>query len=131
TGNGRGGASRGGVDDHGTLEEGSPVTWGPLLVLGFLRGDGGPAPKPPTRRVYTGARPAGSEQAPVREVGRGKGNRSPGRCRRGVGGLHTSDDAGERGGNPDPAEQRQPVRSRTSGGKHEPGLDLDRHVPAT
>ena len=27
TGNGRGGASRGGVDDYGTCEEGNPVTW--------------------------------------------------------------------------------------------------------
>ena len=38
TGNGRGGASRGGVDDHGTLEEGSPVTWeapaGPRVLAG-------------------------------------------------------------------------------------------------
>src|SRR5436853_3477126 len=27
TGNGRGGASRGGVGDYGTSEEGNPVTW--------------------------------------------------------------------------------------------------------
>jgi hypothetical protein len=47
------------------------------------------------------------------EAGHGKGNRSGGRWGQGVGGLHTSEDVGERSGKPDLAEYRRPVLMRT------------------
>src|SRR5262249_52517912 len=90
-----------------------------------------PDPKPPTRRASAKARTAGSEKRSRRGRPTARDDRSRGRSRRGVGGPHTSADAGERGGNPDPVEQRRPVAIRAFGGKHAQCLDVGTHVPAT
>src|SRR4051794_40093430 len=61
---GRGGASRGGVDDRGALEEDGPVTWEAPVCPRAMRGSRRPRPQtPPARRASADARAAGSEQA--------------------------------------------------------------------
>src|SRR5260370_38571280 len=50
---------------------------------------------------------------------------------RGVGGLHTSADAGKRGSPPKPAQQRRPVVTGAFGGKNAQCVDVGAHVPAT
>ena len=64
TASGRGGVSRGGVDDRGTFEEDGPVTWEtpvcPRTRTGVAEA---PYPKPPTRLASADARRAGSEEA--------------------------------------------------------------------
>src|SRR5919202_4914419 len=74
--NGRGGASRGGVDDHGTLEEGSPVTWeapaGPRVLAG-RRGTRAQAPDAPGVHGRTSGRLRTSARARGRPWARGTG----------------------------------------------------------
>src|SRR4029434_2991915 len=91
----------GGVFDHGTYEEDGPVTWEALASprpIPVSRSTGDPSP---THDMLAGARVVGLlgiAQAPASREATGKGNRSRGRWGQGVGGRHTSGDAGERGG---------------------------------
>jgi hypothetical protein len=85
----------------------------------------------PARHVYTGAHVAGSEKRPYRGRPPARGTGAAADGSEEVGGLHTSDDAGELVGNSDPAERRRPVWRRASGGKHERCIDIERHVTGT
>jgi hypothetical protein len=61
---GRGGVSRGGVDDRGTFEEDGPVTWEAPVCPRPLRGWRRPRSQmPPARQAFADARLAGPEQA--------------------------------------------------------------------
>ncbi len=75
----------------------SPGRPSPLLeAIPVLRGAGDPSP---THDTLAGARVVDSratEEAPATREAMGKGNRSRGRWRQGVGGLQRSDDVGER-----------------------------------
>jgi len=108
----RRGAVSGGVFDHSTYEEDGPVTWEALASprqIPVLRRAGELSP---THGTHAGTRVVGltRHRTSARiEVGYRKGNRSGGRRRQGVGGLHRSFDVGERPGKLDPAEQRRPV----------------------
>ena len=90
---GKEGGVSGGVFDHGTYEEDGPVTWEALAFprpIPVLRRAGDPSP---THDTYAGARVVGlrgTEEAPAAREATGKGNRSRGRRRQGVGGLHRS-----------------------------------------
>jgi hypothetical protein len=109
---GKAGAVSGGVFDHSTHEEDGLVTWEALASPGqmpVIRRAGYPSP---THDTYADARVVGlmRHRTSVRtRVGHSKGNRSGGRRRQGVGGLHRSFEVGERPGKPDPSEQRRPV----------------------
>src|SRR5262249_16626671 len=83
------------------------------------------------RRASTSARTVGSEKRSARGRPKARDNHSRGRSRRGVGGPHTSADAGKRGGPPKPAELRRPGVIRTFGGQHDQRLDVGPHVPTT
>jgi len=94
---GRGDDGLGGVFDHGTHEEDGPGTWEALVS---------PREEPATRRAGERLRrlirrrvhgAGGEEQALVPEVGRWRGKTgAAAEGNKGVGGLHKSDDVGER-----------------------------------
>jgi hypothetical protein len=77
-------------------EEDDPATWEAHVLLRRQSGIGGPGDQPPAgARPWTHARP-GEEQASVDGVGRLRARRAEADEDVGVGGPHTSDDAGER-----------------------------------
>ena len=90
----------GGVFDQGTHEEDGPGTWEALASprhIPALRRAGDPSPTHDTLASARVVGRKGTEQAPAAREATRKGNRSGGRRGQGVGGLHRSDDVGERG----------------------------------
>ena len=107
------GVVSGGVFDPSPYEEDGPVTWEALASpRRSFRSCGEPVTRLRRPARWQDARVVGllRHRTSVRHgVGDHKGNRSGGRWGQGVGGLHRSDDVGERPGKLDPAEQRRPV----------------------
>jgi hypothetical protein len=115
------------------VQEGSPVTWeapdGPRVSYGGATED--PVQPPPTRRASADARPAGSEKRSRRGRPTARGTRAPADA---AGESEGRIRAWKSGNGAVPRSRRSkggPCGLRTSGGQHDPGLDLDRHVSAT
>ena len=87
----------GGVEEHGAFAVGGPVTWETRISPREQSRMRRPGDRSPTRPRYRMHVELGEEQASGDEVGRWRGTTEVAiDGDQGVGGLHTSDDAGER-----------------------------------
>jgi hypothetical protein len=121
------------VCDHGTDEEDGPGTWEALASprpIPVLRRAGDPSPTHDTWRAHVSLALMGTEQAPAPREATGKGNRSRGRRRQGVGGLHRSDDVGERGNARTRPSTGGPCRCELQEGSMSNALTLNDMSPA-
>ena len=105
---GGGPGATGGVKEHGARQEDDPCNLGDPRLSAARAGTGDPANQPRQARLCLGRRDL--EKNKPRHRGRAvcRDNRRTDRRSWGVGGLHKSEEVGERG-HPDPAEQRRAV----------------------